>query len=158
MRTAHWILVLNVLLFVTSIWFVLAGARGEGAAAAAPESVSTVKQLMDGIIGPASGTVYRSVSIMVSAEGEQENYPRTDREWEIVAASAAAIAEAGHLLMSEKHVRDTEAWAKMSQAMIDASLISMKAAQDKDKEAVLASGEALNESCDGCHRRYMVDE
>jgi cytochrome c556 len=41
--------------------------------------------------------------------------------------------------------------------MIDASLISMKAAQAKDKEALLASGEALNDSCDSCHQKYNID-
>ena len=41
--------------------------------------------------------------------------------------------------------------------MIDASLIARKAAAAHDKEGVLASGEALNDSCNGCHRTYDVE-
>ena len=84
MRTARWILLLNVLMFVTSIWFVLAGARGEASAAPAPEPVATVKQLMDGIVAPASDTVYRSVSIIISAEGCRRTtraVTRSGRSW-----------------------------------------------------------------------------
>jgi hypothetical protein len=159
MRTTQWILVLSVLMFVTSIWFILAGASGP-ATAAGPvmEPVATVKQIMSGIVAPASTTVYESVSIIVSFEGVQENHPRTQAEWDQVAGSAAAIAEAGGLMMVEGRARDTDRWIAMSQAMIDASLISMQAAQDQDKDALLASGEALNESCDSCHRAYSIDQ
>ena len=72
-------------------------------------------------------------------------------------ASAAAVAESGGLLMIDSRARD-ERWVQISQEMIDASLISMRAAQDQDKEALLASGEALNASCDSCHRAYGIDE
>jgi hypothetical protein len=159
MRTTQWILVLSVLMFVTSIWFILAGASGPGTAAGpVVEPVATVKQIMSGIVAPASTTVYESVSIIVSFEGVQENHPRTQAEWDQVAGSAAAIAEAGGLMMVEGRARDTDRWIAMSQAMIDASLISMQAAQDQDKDALLASGEALNESCDSCHRAYSIDQ
>jgi hypothetical protein len=159
MRTTQWILVLSVLMFVTSIWFILAGASGPGTASGpVVEPVATVKQIMSGIVAPASTTVYESVSIIVSFEGVQENHPRTQAEWDQVAGSAAAIAEAGGLMMVEGRARDTDRWIAMSQAMIDASLISMQAAQDQDKDALLASGEALNESCDSCHRAYSIDQ
>ena len=160
MRLTHARLLLSVLMFVASIWFVLAGLQpGAAAAAGAPtEPVATVKQLMDGIIAPASSTVYQSVSIVVTVEGEQENYPRTQAEWDAVSGAAAALAEAGGLLMVEGRRRDDVLWTQHSQAMIAAALVSMKAAQNRDKEALLASGEALNASCDSCHRSYDVDE
>lgn len=159
MRTIQWMLGLSVLMFITSIWFILASVS-QPATASGPaiEPVATVKQLMTGIVAPASTTVYESVSIIVSFEGVQENYPKTPEAWDQVAASAAAIAEAGGLLMWEGRARDTGQWMEISQAMIDASLISMQAALDQDKEALLASGEALNASCDNCHRAYNIDE
>ena len=113
---------------------------------------------MDGIVSPASNTVYKSVSIIISFEGLQENQPRSEEEWRAVEGAAAALVEAGGLLMVEGRARDQEMWKKISQAMIDASLISMKAAQARDKDALLASGEALNASCDSCHQAYNVDE
>lgn len=159
MQTRHWMLTLSALMFVASIWFVLAQGTGTQAGAGpAIEPIATVKQIMNGIVAPASTTVYQSVSIIVDHEGEHENYPRSDEEWDVVAASAAAVAEAGGLLMADGRARDSERWIEISQAMIDASLISMRAAQDQDKEALLASGEALNASCDNCHQAYGVDE
>jgi hypothetical protein len=155
-------LTLSALMFVASIWFVLAqasaGSDAGGAGGPVIEPIATVKQLMNGIVTPASTTVYRSVSIIIDEEGVHENHPRSDEEWDVVAASAAALAEAGGLLMLDGRAPDTERWVEMSQAMIDASLISMRAAQDQDKEALLASGEALNASCDSCHQGYGVAE
>lgn len=161
MRTSSWTLLLTALMFVASIWFVLASARnggGEPAPAPAAKPTASVQQLMTGIVSPASTVVYRSVSVVVSQEGVQENYPKTDAEWNAVSGSAAAIAEAGALLMAPSRVgaHDTDGWRKIAQAMIDASLVSKKAAEAKDKDALLASGEALNASCDNCHRTFDV--
>jgi hypothetical protein len=150
-------LLLSSLMFVTSLWFVLAGASTAPAGAAAAKPIATVKQLMDGLVRPASTTVYESVSIIVSAEGEKENYPKSEAEWDRVAGAAASLAEAGSMLMAEGRARDQERWKSISQSMIDASLVSMKAAQARDKEALLASGEGLNNTCDDCHRIYSVD-
>jgi hypothetical protein len=159
MRAAHWMLGLGVLMFVTSIWFILAGTRPGTATAAGPatEPVATVRQIMDAIVTPASNTVYESVAIIVTAEGITEHHPRTNAEWDTVSAAAAVLAEAGGQLMAEGRARDTDRWMEISQEMIDASLISMKAALDQDKDALLASGEALNNSCDNCHQLYNVD-
>jgi len=150
-------LLLSSLMFLASLWFVLAGASAAPAGSARAAPVATVKQLMDGLISPASATVYGSVSIVVSAEGEKENYPKSEAEWDRVAGAAAALAEAGSLLMAEGRARDEDRWNSISQSMIDASVVSMKAAQARDKDALLASGEALNNSCDDCHRIYSVD-
>lgn len=154
---AQWILLLSGVMFLTSIWFLLAGAGAGPAAGARTEPVATVKQIMTGLVSPASTTVYQSVSIIISEQGVQENYPRSDEEWDAVSGAAAALAEAGGLMMVEGRARDEDEWIKISQQMIDASLISMKAAQAKDKEALLASGEALNDSCDSCHQKYNID-
>jgi hypothetical protein len=160
MRTAQWMLTLSVLMFVASIWFVLAGLRGPAAAATpvpSGETVATIKEIMDGIVGPASDTVYKSVSIIVDEAGIHENYPRSEEEWDVVAASAAALAESGTLLMMGRRVVDEDRWPALVQAMVDSSLISKKAADDRDRDALLASGEALNESCDNCHQAYNIE-
>jgi cytochrome c556 len=74
-----------------------------------------------------------------------------------VASSAASLAEVGGLLMAEGRARDSGRWMKISQALINASLVSMRAAEAEDKDALLASGEALNATCEDCHRIYSVD-
>lgn len=163
MRTAQWMLLVSVLMFVASIWFVLAGLRSGAQAAPASagpvaDPVATVRQVMLGVVAPASTTVYQSVSIIVDEKGITEKQPRTDEEWAVVEASAAALVEAGGLMKVGKRVFDEERWPGLVQAMIDASLVSMKAATNHDKDALLASGEALNDSCDNCHRAYGVGD
>lgn len=159
MRAGVWALLLSAVVFVVGIFFVLASTKNATESAGPVTApVATVRQLMDGLVSPASTTVYKSVSIIIDENGVTENYPRTDEEWRAVEGAAAALAEAGGLLQMEGRARDQDRWVKISQAMADASLISMKAAQARDKEALLASGEALNASCDNCHRVFDVDE
>jgi hypothetical protein len=150
-------LLLSVLLFITSIWFLIAGVRGGGRSAPEAPPVATVKQIMNGIVTPASSVVYGAVSTVVTVEGTKETVPENDRAWELVGGGATALAEAGRLLMEEPRARNTDEWMKMSQAMVDSSLRALKATQAKDPEALLAAGEGVNMSCDNCHREYAPE-
>jgi hypothetical protein len=161
MRIVHWLFVVSVSLFVSGIGFVIAGGRASRAApdleasAPAAKPVATVRQIMNGIIKPAAGTVFGAVGTIISASGTEERMPRTDAEWEEVANSAAALIEAGNLLQMGNRVVDKSNWIKMSQALKNAGIKALKAAQAKNAEDVLAVGEDLYLSCDNCHNRYM---
>jgi hypothetical protein len=159
MRTVHWLFIVSVALFLSGIGFVIAVGRTTRDApriedpVAAP--VGTVKQVMKGIVGPAANVVFSSVSATVTTAGIEEKAPHTDEEWEAVGNSAVALAEAGNLLMMENRAVDKGEWIKMSQAMIDAAKVALKATEAKSADDVLASGDAINVSCDNCHRRYQ---
>jgi hypothetical protein len=117
--------------------------------------VATVKQIMKGIVAPAATVVFNSVSTTVSVRGTEEKFPRNDAEWEEVGNSAAALIESGNLLLMGTRAIDKGEWVKMSQAMINAGKLALKATQDKSPEGVLGAGEQVNMSCDACHRRYQ---
>ena len=159
MRIVHWFFVVSVALFLGGIGFVIAAGRTArdalriGDPVAAP--VGSVKQIMKGIVGPAAAVVFESVSTTVTEAGRQDKSPRSDAEWEAVGNNAVALAEAGNLLMMEGRAVDTGEWIKMSQAMIDAAKIALKATEARSADGVLASGDAINVSCDNCHRRYQ---
>ena len=161
MRTVHWLFIVSVLLFVTGIGFIIAAGRTTrdapriGDPVAAP--VGNVKQIMKGIVGPAAAVVFESVSTTVTEAGREDKFPRTDAEWEAVGNSAIALAEAGNLLMMEGRAVDKGEWIKMSKAMIDAAKVALKATEAKSADDVLSSGDAVNMSCDNCHRRYQRD-
>ena len=155
MRSTYGLLIVSLLLFVFGIWFVLAGIRAANAPLAAPP-VATVLELMDGIVAPASGVVYDSVSTIVDREGVKETRPQNDREWANVAGNAAALIEASELLKMEGRAREGEDWAAISKAMGDAAAQVRAAAQKKDAEGILAGGELLNNSCDNCHRKFQI--
>jgi hypothetical protein len=159
MRTIHWLFVIGAALFVFGIGFVVVGAReARRVPAAAPgpaiTPVATTKQIMNGIVSPASNAIFNAVSTTVTDKGIEEVFPRNDEEWAALGASAAALAEAGNLMLVEGRAVDKGDWLKMSQAMIDAAKQTLKAVDAKSTEAVLASGEGVNTSCDMCHERY----
>ena len=155
MRTIYGILVISLLTFVAGVVFFVLGIRSTTMdTTAAP--AATVKQIMRGIVVPASTAVYDAVSTTVTQQGTTEVFPRNDAEWERVGSSAMAIVEAANLLKAGGRARDRGDWLRMSDAMVKGAMQSYRAAERKDVEALLAAGEALNNSCDSCHRNYDV--
>ena len=153
MRTIYGLLVVSLLMFLSGVTFIVLAAREAGKEpAAAP--VASVKQLMQGLIIPASATIYNSVSTTISEKGTEEVFPRNDQEWENIGSNALALIEAANLLKVDGRAKDDGDWVRMSDAMATAARQSYDATQKKDVEALLASGEGLNNSCDTCHRRY----
>jgi hypothetical protein len=161
MRTIHWLFVVSIALFVGGIGFVISAARTArdtpriGDPVATP--VGSVKQIMKGIVGPAATVVFGAVSSTITESGREDKAPHTDEEWEAVGNSAVALAEAGNLLMMDGRAVDRGEWMKMSKAMTDAAKMTLKAVEAKSADDVLASGDAVNMSCDNCHRRYQRD-
>jgi hypothetical protein len=162
MRMAHWFFLVSVALFVCGLGFVIAGARAARRAPATVATVTTamapvanVRQIMRGIVGPAAAAVFTSVSTTVSFNGIEEKAPKTDEEWEAVGNSAAALIESGNLLLLGSRAVDKGDWVKMSQALSEASKVALRATQAKSADQLLASGEAINESCDNCHQKYQ---
>jgi len=160
-RTVHWLFALGAALFVTGLVFVVAGARLALRAPAAqspgvtPTPVATVKQIMEGIVGPAADRVFASVRYTDTLNGREEKVPHTDDEWRAIVNDAAALVESGNLLLMKGRRVDEGEWIRMSKAIIDAGQIVLRAAQARSPDKVLEAGEPLNVSCDTCHQRYQ---
>jgi hypothetical protein len=154
--------VLSVAFFISGLGLVIAGARDArlarvakspaGASAIAP--VASVKQIMQGIVGPAATIIYKSVGTTMTTSGEETWAPKTPEEWEAVGNSAAALIESGNLIMMGSRIVDSGDWVKMSRAMMDGGKDALKAVEAKNAEALFASGEPINVSCDSCHEKY----
>jgi hypothetical protein len=156
MRTIHWLFVVSVLIFITSIWFLVVGARNAQNQPVAAPPVATVRQIMQGIVVPASTAVYNAVSTTVSAKGVEEVAPRDNAEWEMVGSNAAALIEASNMLMVEGRAKEEEEWATQTRAMADGANQALKATQAGDKDALLAAGDVINQACDNCHQKYQI--
>src|SRR5262245_23619952 len=142
MKLVHWFFVVSILLFVTGIGFVIAGARAGRVAPASSattqvRAVASVKQIMNGIVQPAADAVFNAVSTTEDATGVHEVYPRSDQEWAALGNSAAALIEAGNLLILGDRAIDQGDWVAMSRAMMAAGQDVLKAVAGKDKDAVL---------------------
>jgi hypothetical protein len=160
MRTVHWLFVVSVCLFVGGIGFIIAAGRTAGDSPQQiydprPAPVGSVKQIMKGIVAPSAAIVFSAVSSTVTMAGTEDKAPQTDADWEAVGDSAVALAEAGNLLMMEGRAVDNGEWMKMSQAMIDAAKIELRAVEAKNAAGIMEAGEPLYVSCDNCHRRYQ---
>ena len=159
MRVVNWLFVVSVALFVFGTGFVIVGARAARHAPAIQPALTTpvasVKQIMNGIVAPASTVIFNAVSTTVTAKGIEDVAPRNDEEWAAVGNSAAALAEAGNLMMLDGRTVDRGDWVTMSKAMLEAGRASLKAVEAKSTDGLLAAGEAVNTSCDNCHRRYQ---
>lgn len=159
MRWVQWLFVVSVALFVSGIGFLVASARTAQktppleVVVATP--VASVKQIMQGIVAPAATVVFDSVGTTVSTSGTEERAPQTAEEWEAVGNSAAALVESGNLLMIGSRTVDTGDWVRMSRALMDAGVVALKATEARNAEALFASGEAINASCDNCHQKYQ---
>ena len=107
--------------------------------------VATVRQIMTTITIPASDVVF----------GAAGDAPKSDKEWEKVQQNALVLAESGNLLMLPGRSWDNQAWVTESQAMTDAAMLAVKAAQSKNAEAVSDAGDKIYATCESCHNRYM---
>jgi drug/metabolite transporter (DMT)-like permease len=160
-RTSHWLFIVGMALFVAGIAFVVAGARAERFSKTAPTTtlslvpVASVKQIMNGIVAPAATSVFDAVSTVVTAEGIKEKVPATDAEWEALGNSAAALVEAGNLMLIGQRAVDHGEWVTMSKALIDAGTRTLRAVEEKNSQKVFELGETLYEACDNCHRKYQ---
>lgn len=135
----------------------IAGAADRSAASpAAPQPMATVRQLMLGIVIPTSNVLFQAAY--------QEDID--DTVWTNVQANALSLAEAGMLLTRGPRVRDEAThtviaaadraqWNALAQRMIDAAAQSAQAAARKQQAELADASDALYETCDGCHKRFM---
>ena len=158
MRPTNTLFAVSALLFVCGVGLVVVAARTPRTTASPVEAalapVASVRQIMRGIVDPAATTVFGAVSTTVTTAGVEEKAPHTAEEWETVANSAAALAEAGNLLRMANRGVDRGDWLTLSRKLTDAGTAALKSAEARDAQGVFASGEAIYETCDSCHSKY----
>ncbi len=136
MRALHRLLLVGVLLCLASV----APAQQTTVA-----PVASVMQLMEAMVIPSSDALFNV--------GRQA--PQNDDEWAAIRNHAIILAESGNLLMIGGRAKDEEAWMKMSQALVDAGAVALKAAEAKNVDAVLEAGNQIIDTCETCHASYL---
>lgn len=129
----------------------------EPAPAPAYKMVSTVEDVMEGIVIPASDRVFEVGAYNVTTNGVQESIPKDDEEWSLVKHSAMSLAEAGNLLKFESRAQEAN-WVKFSQMLTDRALVVAAKADAKDTQGVFDAAAAMyQEACTGCHAQYLTE-
>lgn len=162
MRRVEWLFVVSVALFVSGIAFIIASGTSRPRAAAAPTAsaptvtpVASIRQVMSGIVMPNATVVWDAVGTTLTAGVVKEAAPKNEMEWSAVTNSAAALVEAGNLLLLGNRVVDRADWIAMTRDYIDQATSILKAAEGKNAEGVFLAGGALNTTCDACHDKYQ---
>jgi hypothetical protein len=164
MRQRYWLFLVSVLLFVGGIGFIIAAerARREAGTPAGPPttvraapSLATVKQLMTGMIQPSAEHVWDSISVTVTDKGVEEKQPRTDDEWALVETSAVMLVESATLLLEGNRDPGGDVWSRAAKNMAEASALTAKAANARNKDEVFKLGETIYRACTDCHATYL---
>jgi hypothetical protein len=128
--------------------FLLIGAlsslRGDAAQPRSIEVVATILQLHRAMITPASDALF----------GVASKRPQTEQQWVALQDDAIILAESGNLLMLGNRAKDQGQWMKMSRALVDAGALALRAAQAKNVDALIKSGDAIDAACENCHVPY----
>jgi len=156
-------------------------------ACAGPEpefrTTATVKEIMDSVVDPNADYVWKSVEIVVNAQGIIDKSPRTDDDWKELRRHAIALLEATDLLQipgrlvahpGEKAENpqveeppeviktiiesDRASWIKYNHGLHDAVMTAMKAIDAKNVDAIINAGEGIDRACEACHKHYWYPD
>ena len=112
------------------------------------------REIMARMVDPAANFIWRSVSITVTTEGIEEKVPQSEHEWNEIRQAADRLAEGGRLLKTDPQRQDDKEWLKWSQAIIDSAALTREAVQSKNADGILEAGDAIYNTCVGCHGGY----
>ncbi len=116
--------------------------------AAAP--LLTVKEIMNGLITPATATIWGAYQL------------ETEGQWQEVENAALAVIGAGNLLAlggagdGEVGLATEAPWQQINMQMIEAARQVLTAVAARDEAALSNAGnDALYPPCESCHQRYQ---
>jgi hypothetical protein len=144
----------------------------------------TIKELMHGVIDPSADAIWDAVSFDITAAGVVETIPRTNEDWYAVRRHALILAESANLLrvpgrkvapatpipslVDEPPApedlppdqiqilidRDRTKFMQLSQGLIDAAVLAIRAADVKSVDRLSEAGDQLDRACEACHSEY----
>jgi hypothetical protein len=112
------------------------------------------REVMASMVDPAANFIWRSVSTTVTTQGIEEKAPQNEREWTELRNAADLLAEGGRLLKKDPQREGDKDWLKWSQAIVDSATLTLEAIESKSADQVLEAGEAIYNTCVGCHGGY----
>ena len=109
-----------------------------------PRPVGTMSELMVHLIYPTSNAIFYILT----------RTPTTTAEWGALEGQALMVAESANLLMMPSRARGREQWMMDAQLLLDVGEAALRAAQDRDVEALSELNEQLYQSCITCHQHF----
>ena len=109
-----------------------------------PQPVGTMSEVMVHLIYPTSNAIFYILT----------RTPTSTAEWGQLEGQALMLAESANLLMMPSRARGREQWIEDARLLLDAGEAALKAAQDRDVEALSELNEQLYQSCITCHQNF----
>jgi hypothetical protein len=119
--------------------------------------MATTPELMLAVVDPAADVLWASVGSVVTAEGVEDFFPRTEEEWIRIENAAVTLMESGNLLMIGDRAQDQAQWMTLSQGLVDAGKLALTAAQSRNPDEIFRIGGDVFAACDGCHQIYWKE-
>ena len=113
------------------------------------------QQTMNWVLDSHADLIWDSSGFVVTAQGVQNLAPSTDEEWDAVRNAAASIVEAGNLLIMPHHAQGRDAWIGHSRGLQFTGMELLKAAENRDAQALFDLGGQLYINCQSCHNQYL---
>jgi hypothetical protein len=119
--------------------------------------IATTAELMHSVVDPAADVLWASVGSIVTAEGVEDFFPRSEEEWIPIENAAVVLMESGNLLMIGDRPVDQGEWMTMSRGLVDAGKLALTAAQSRNPDEIFRVGGDVYAACDTCHQRYWTE-
>lgn len=108
--------------------------------------VASVTQLMQAMVIPASNALFDVA----------RNPPADDGAWRAIRNHAIVLAESGNLLLIGDRAQDSEVWTSTSRALVAAGEAALRAAEDRNVDALSDVGNQIIEACESCHEKHWI--
>ncbi len=109
-----------------------------------PQPVGAMSELMVHLIYPTSDAIFYILT----------RTPTSTAEWGVLEGQSLMLAESANLLMMPSRARGREQWIRDAQLLLDVGEAALKAAQDRDVEALSELNDPLYRSCVTCHQHF----
>ena len=114
-------------------------------AAAQRPAISTVKDVMLVLTIPGSEAAFNAAA----------EPPTKEAEWTTLRKKAAPLVEGADMMLTPKYSVDSEEWRQYARAHRTAVTKTMAAIEKKDATALSDASDALYETCETCHKRFL---
>ena len=109
-----------------------------------PRPIGTMSELMVHLIYPTSDAIFYILT----------RTPTTTAEWGTLEGQALMLAESANLLMMPSRARGRDQWIADAKLMLDVGEAALRAAKDKDVDALNELNDPLYVSCLTCHEHF----
>ena len=134
------------------------------AAPSAEDSVPTppfrahvdMKTFMEHVLTPAAKVIWSVNAVVIDENGEHDQSPKSETDWERIESGAATLAEATNALMIPQRALDPR-WNFYAKELAEAANKAYLAAEARDLKSISEVSDRLDGICVACHRHYGVE-